>query len=138
MPPAKPFDPESPCPCGSNKSLADCCLPAINGLKPAATAEALMRSRYTAHALAAIDYLWDTWSPKQRKGSSKEAIAAWATSCEWLKLDIVETQAGQPDDHQGTVRFIAHYRQDGQTHQHHETSVFHQFARGWLYIDHKS
>src|SRR5690606_20015957 len=37
-----------PCPCGSGERDVRCCLPILRG-EPAPTAEALMRSRYTAY-----------------------------------------------------------------------------------------
>ena len=137
MPPAKKLAAESPCPCGNQKHLVDCCLPYIEGKTPAPTAEALMRSRYTAHVLLAIDYLWNTWSPEERIRSSKQDINAWASSCDWLGLRILETQAGQTQDTQGLVNFIALFRQNGQLHEHHEISVFKKAHTGWLYVSHK-
>ncbi|HUT76233.1 MAG TPA: SEC-C metal-binding domain-containing protein, partial [Polyangia bacterium] len=38
----------TPCPCGSSRDFADCCGPLLGGEGPAETAEALLRSRYTA------------------------------------------------------------------------------------------
>lgn len=135
MPLTKQLNPESPCPCGSDKSLAGCCLPLIRRQVPAATAEALMRSRYTAHCLQAIDYLWDTWDPQQRQQSSPEDIRQWASSCHWLGLHIVATTAGKENDQQGAVRFIASYIQEGEKHQHREVSLFKKSDNGWLYIN---
>ncbi|HRZ89595.1 MAG TPA: SEC-C metal-binding domain-containing protein, partial [Spirochaetia bacterium] len=37
------------CPCGSGREYSACCGPVIAGAVPAPTAEALMRSRYTAY-----------------------------------------------------------------------------------------
>ena len=45
------------CPCGSGADYSSCCGPYIDGDRPAPTAEALMRSRYTAHVKLAADYL---------------------------------------------------------------------------------
>ena len=137
MPPAKPRPPESDCPCGSKKTLDNCCLKYIDGTFPAPTAEALMRSRYTAHVLVAVDYLWKTWSPENRMKSSKEDIAAWARNCEWLGLQILTTEAGGEKDNEGIVSFIALFRQNGQLHHHQETSLFKKTIEGWQYIDHK-
>jgi len=137
MPPTNTFNPESACPCGSQKQLGACCLPYLERKVLAPTAEALMRSRYSAHVLMAIDYLWDTWSPTERIQSSKESIAAWASSCEWLGLKILETNAGQEHDKQGLVSFIAVFRQNGQLQQHHEISVFKRVQQAWLYIGHQ-
>jgi SEC-C motif-containing protein len=137
MPPANSFKPESNCPCGSQKALGVCCLPYLERKSPAPTAEALMRSRYSAHVLMAIDYLWDTWSPEERIKSSKDEIAAWASSCEWLGLQILETKAGQAQDQQGLVNFVAIFRENGQLQQHHEISVFKRVQQAWLYVGHQ-
>lgn len=137
MPPAKQLSPESPCPCGNPETLGDCCLPYINGETLTPTAETLMRSRYTAHVILAIDYLWKTWSAEKRVHSSKAEIEAWATSCEWLGLKIVATKAGRVMDNRGIVEFIALFRQNGQVNQHHEISVFTKSQQGWLYVGHK-
>ena len=56
-----------PCPCGSEKAYADCCQPLISGERRAETAEALMRSRYAAHAKQAFDYIFDTTYPGSRQ-----------------------------------------------------------------------
>ena len=43
-----------------------CCGPLHRGERPAATAVALMRSRFTAFALGDVDYLLATWHPGSR------------------------------------------------------------------------
>lgn len=125
-----------PCPCGSKQMLVNCCLPRFTGDQPARTAEQLMRSRYTAHALLQIDYLWQTWSPEQRQRSSPEQIHAWASSCEWIALQIMATDAGQEDDDEGQVSFVALYRHGGDLQQHHEVSLFRKVLGRWFYVDH--
>jgi SEC-C motif-containing protein len=139
MPPKPPLvERNLPCPCGSSRTLEDCCLPFIEKGHSPATAEALMRSRYTAHCLLAIDYLWNTWSPEQRLRSTKEDIRAWAESCDWLGLQILKTQEGAANDNQGVVEFVATFRQQGQTYKHHEVSQFRKNLGKWFYIDHVS
>ncbi|MET0356378.1 MAG: YchJ family metal-binding protein [Cellvibrio sp.] len=137
MPPANPLEPESNCPCGSQTRFSHCCQPYIEGRIAAPTAEALMRSRYTAHVALAIDYLWQTWSPEKRIRSSKADIEAWASSCEWLGLQILATEAGSAKDNEGVVSFIALFRQNGQLHHHQETSLFKKTLEGWQYLDHQ-
>ena len=136
MPPAKAANPQLPCPCGSTQLLANCCLPYIQRQQLAPTAEKLMRSRYTAHVLLAIDYLWQTWSPEQRLRSSKNEVRTWASSCEWQELRILETNAGLENDQQGLVTFVANYHSQGKLHQHHEISLFKKTENTWLYIGH--
>lgn len=54
------------CPYGSARPYAACCEPLHNGVRDAATAEALMRSRYSAYAKGLADYLFRTWHPRTR------------------------------------------------------------------------
>jgi SEC-C motif-containing protein len=128
---------DAPCPCGTQKTLTDCCLPFIEGICNPLTAEQLMRSRYSAHVLLAIDYLWVTWNAEQRMRSSKADIRAWAESCDWLGLQILATQQGGASDDTGIVEFNALFRQQGQLHQHHEVSQFKKVLGKWLYVDHQ-
>src|SRR5687768_5433704 len=51
------------CPCGSGLPLGDCCGRLHDGTVTAATAEQLMRSRYSAFALGEPGYLLATWHP---------------------------------------------------------------------------
>nr|WP_324258805.1 YchJ family metal-binding protein [Cellvibrio fontiphilus] len=136
MPPQASHTPQAPCPCGSSKILQECCLDFIQGRRHAPTAEALMRSRYSAHCLVAVDYLWDTWSAEQRLRSNKNDIRAWAEDCDWLGLQILSTQKGGEQDDTGLVEFVAIYRQQGQLRQHHEISRFSKTLGKWFYVDH--
>ena len=68
-------DLDTRCPCGSGKPFSFCCEPALAGRKPAATAEALMRSRYTAFALGAVDYLINTTAARKRHPQDAELLA---------------------------------------------------------------
>ncbi|MDP6109524.1 MAG: YchJ family metal-binding protein, partial [Rhodospirillales bacterium] len=56
----------SKCPCKSGLAYDDCCGPYIAG-KAAPTAEALMRSRYTAHVEDNHAYLIETVAPESRE-----------------------------------------------------------------------
>ena len=66
------------CPCGSGSSLNACCKPVIDGTAKAPTAEALMRSRYTAYTLQDINYLASTLDPNQLRDFDKDGTAMWA------------------------------------------------------------
>jgi SEC-C motif-containing protein len=57
--------PARPCPCGSGRAYAECCRPAHQGQAPS-TAEALMRSRYSAYALDDTGYVLRSWHPETR------------------------------------------------------------------------
>lgn len=111
------------CPCGSDKPLSDCCEPLINGVSPASSAEALMRSRYTAYALHIERYLLDSWHRSTRPESIEMDAAI-----RWLRLKILDSG----DDH---VEFIATHRIAGKAYKMHEISRF-VFEDGrWFYLD---
>ena len=66
------------CPCGGmprGATVADCCGPVVSGERQAATAEALMRSRYTAYVLGDGDHLFRTWHPRTRTDDAENATA---------------------------------------------------------------
>ena len=122
------------CPCGSGKTYADCCGPIIAGERRAPTAEALMRSRYTAYAKVAVDYLESSLHPAARQGFQRESVEQWAKNSEWLGLQIL-AQTGGPDDERGSVEFVATYREGGLTHEHHELASFEKADGEWKFRD---
>jgi SEC-C motif domain protein len=124
----------SDCPCGSGAPLDGCCGPLIDGV-PAATAEALMRSRYSAHVLGNVDYIVDTHDVAGRAAIDRDAVARWARGSEWLGLRIVAREAGGREDARGVVEFEASYRADGTTRVHHERSRFVRRDGRWYYVD---
>lgn len=122
---------EAMCPCGSGKTLDQCCRLAISGERPAETAQALMRSRYTAYTLGEEAYLLASWHPQTRPASLDLELADLV----WTGLEIVQCQAGEASDQRGVVEFIAHYEKGGRQGQVHETSRFEKQAEAWLYVD---
>ena len=95
------------CHCGSGKPYSDCCEPVITGARPAETAEALMRARYSAYASVQTDFLFETTHPDHRKGYDHQGSREWAESSQWEGLQIVATEKGGPDDLVGEVEFVA-------------------------------
>lgn len=120
-----------PCRCDTGAVYAACCGPLHRGERSAATAVALMRSRFTAFALGEVGYLLATWHPDTRPADLDLDDAVT-----WRRLQIVDTEAGGTDDPTGVVQFRAQYVRDGSRHILHERS---RFARGsdgrWLYVD---
>jgi SEC-C motif-containing protein len=116
------------CPCRARAQdkpdFAACCGPYLAREKAPPTAEALMRSRYSAFVKGDIDYLYETLSPDQRKDFNRETTSEWARKSEWLGLDIVETENGLEADATGTVTFTAHFGRDGKALTHKEKSLF--------------
>ena len=64
-----------PCPCGSGDTLDHCCGPLHRGERKAATAEALMRSRYSAYALGKLDYLIATHPMPSEAPAAEQACS---------------------------------------------------------------
>jgi SEC-C motif-containing protein len=118
------------CPCLSGEQYTGCCGRFHSGAADAATAEQLMRSRYSAFVLLDAGYLLKTWHPDTRPSELD-----LDPGLEWRRLDIVSTSRGGPLDNQGTVEFRAHFRQDGERGVHHETSRFLKVDRRWYYLD---
>lgn len=126
----------SECPCGSGLPLAECCGPMLSGHCQPATAEALMRSRYTAYTLVNVAYLQKTSAPALRKKFDEKATREWASASQWSGLQIIKTTQGGPDDATGKVEFIARYTYKESVQEHHEVA---SFIRGenqeWLFED---
>jgi SEC-C motif-containing protein len=123
------------CPCGSGRPLADCCLPYIKNGVPAPTAEALMRSRYTAYTMAEIDYLVATHDTGPNDEVDRELTGRWARESEWLSLEVKGTEKGAATDDTGVVEFIARYKANGTEQAHHERSRFRKKDGRWFYVD---
>ena len=122
------------CPCGSQQPFLSCCEPYLSGQKPAPTAEALMRSRYTAYVRQNIDYLMATHHPTQRRLSDRTTLRKSMQSTTWLGLTILAAQQGQATDETGVVEFVARFQAE-QPGQIHERSRFQKQKGVWFYLD---
>lgn len=122
------------CPCGSTLALADCCGRLHDG-SVASSAEALMRSRYSAYVLGLIDYLVDTTLPAQQAALEREAMAAWSAQSHWLGLSVEEHRplGGTPERAQ--VVFVARWRDAAGEQAHRECSDFVRLDGRWYFID---
>ncbi|KAA1429072.1 YchJ family protein [Nocardioides antri] len=117
------------CPCGSGASYDACCRPLHRGDRRAATAEQLMRSRYSAFAVHDAGYLLRTWHPATRPPSlDLDPRLAWEG------LEVLATEAGGPDDVNGIVEFRAHHRTGRESGVLHEVSRFRRQGEQWLYV----
>ncbi len=128
------MDPEDLCPCGSDRPYADCCQPYLAGTALPPTVEALMRSRYTAYHRGQAEYLITTHHPTQRYPGQRATILQNIATTTWLGLRVLATNAGQTEDKQGLVEFIAYYA-DPKPGQVHERSRFVRQKDRWFYID---
>jgi len=118
------------CPCASNKPYTDCCAHYIEGAEPALTAEALMRSRYTAYTMLNEDYLLATWHASTRPSSLGVADEPPA---KWIGLEVKRHE--QQDTEHAIVEFVARYKVNGRAHRLHEVSRFVRADGRWFYVD---
>lgn len=123
------------CPCGSEKTFAKCCEPYISKAGSAPTAEALMRSRYTAFTKADMDYVTKTHHPKTRAELDIKGTEQWAKAAQWQKLEVVNIEDGEQNDESGVVEFKAHYKLQGETCVLHEVGKFERKQGRWYYVD---
>lgn len=124
---------QSPCPCGSGLPLAICCGPYIEGLAAAATAEALMRSRYTAFATRRFSYLQQTVSLNLREQFDPEMLDHETQKTTWTNLDIQKVREGICTDTAGEVTYTATFMRGGKTGVIRERSVFAKHHGEWKY-----
>lgn len=115
------------CPCGHGRDYARCCQPLHQGA-PAADAEALMRSRYSAYVLQDAGYLVRSWHPGTRPATVDfEPVR-------WLGLEVRAHRVTGPDT--ATVEFVARCRSGGGPAQRlHEVSRFVREDGHWFYVD---
>jgi len=129
------------CPCGG-PSLASCCGPYIAGAAIPPTAEALMRSRYTAYVQRNEPYLMATWHASTRP---VEPIMSKEEKLQWLGLEVKsalrlrQRKAEDADPTKDTVEFVARFKTNGRAQRLHEISNFvREPAEGglrWFYVD---
>ncbi|MGT2427350.1 YchJ family protein [Amnibacterium kyonggiense] len=116
------------CPCGGG-TYGACCGPIHTGAA-ARTAEALMRSRYSAFALGLAEHLRRTWARSTRPGAID-----LDDGTTWRRLQIVDTARGGQDDAAGVVEFRAAFRTAAGAGVLHERSRFAREDGRWVYVD---
>lgn len=115
------------CPCGG-PSLATCCGPYLAGSAIAPTAEALMRSRYTAYGQRNEPYLLATWHASTRPAAP---LFDAEEKLQWLGLEVKSAlrlrqrkAEANADPNRDTVEFVARYKVGGKAERLHEVSNF--------------
>lgn len=124
--------PSTLCPCGSQKTYIQCCQPLHLGQAPL-SAEQLMRSRYCAFVLGAIDYLKNTTVLGQQALLDLSAIEQWSKNSTWFGLQVLSHEQYAPD--RSRVAFIAKWQDQQGEHSHHEQSEFVLRNGRWLFLD---
>jgi SEC-C motif-containing protein len=123
------------CPCGSDNALPACCGRYLSRAEFPTTAEELMRSRYTAYVVGDVEYIMDSHDTATSEAVDRASAARWARQAEWLGLEVLDTERGQPTDDDGIVEFKARYRLDGAVCTHHERSTFRKTRGRWFYVE---
>lgn len=120
---------ERDCPCGSGTPFARCCGPLLSGAA-APSAEALMRSRYSAFVLGEADYLLRSWHPSTRPS----AVQLDDPPPRWLGLEV--RGHWEIDATHAGVEFVARFRHGGgKAVRQHERSRFVLEGGRWYYLD---
>jgi len=121
---------EPSCPCGSGKPYISCCGRYLDQNETAATAENLMRSRYSAYTLMREDYLLVTWHSSTRPVSLD---LTRQPAQQWLGLTVKRHEQTAAD--QAIVEFAARYKINGRAHRLHEISNFVREGGLWFYVN---
>ncbi|APX32370.1 preprotein translocase subunit SecA [Brachybacterium sp. P6-10-X1] len=128
-----PLADDTRCPCGTGDSYGACCGPVMRRARQAGTAEALMRSRFTAHVVRDADHLLRTWHPSTSP-SYRELARSVGDEMEWKRLLVTETSGGGPFDDEGIVEFTAIARTPEGRRELRERSSFVREKGQWLYV----
>jgi SEC-C motif-containing protein len=89
-----------------------------------------MRSRFSAFAVADVEYLLRTWHP-----TTRPAAIELDPQQRWTRLDVLASSGGGVFDAAGTVEFRASYRHPGGAGTLHEHSRFVRADGHWRYLD---
>ncbi|WP_066964944.1 YchJ family protein [Microbulbifer sp. Q7] len=116
-----------PCHCCSGKPLAQCCGIYLSGQVYPNTAEALMRSRYSAFVTGNLPYLTKTWHPDTCPELNSDDLTT-----RWQGLEVVKSKQGLK---KSIVEFRAWFT-DGDTERAlHEISLFKLHKKRWVYVE---
>ncbi len=123
--------PNPACPCGSGANYDACCgrWHSGPGHLQAPTAEALMRSRYSAYVKGLGNYLQDTWHASTRPADA----VSFEPGVTWLGLDVLRHLA--LDSEHAEVQFVARSKFGGRAHRLVERGRFAREGGRWYYVD---
>ena len=126
------------CPCGSSIAYADCCRPIIKAERPAATAEQLMRSRYSAYVKKELDHILNSLHPDHRSDYDEKSTRDWAEAAQWHNFEVLSVEKGGPGDREGKVEFAVTYTEQGEKKEHRELSTFTRKGDIWYFTTGKT
>jgi len=125
-----PATADSPCPCGSGRTFGHCCQPILNQERAAATAEELMRSRFTAHVVLDHRHLHRTYLGTARKPFVEDT--GDVAELKWTRLVVHSHEPGSRPD-LAFVDFTAYFDDHGAEQALHEKSEFARIDGTWFY-----
>ena len=128
------LSPNAACLCRSGAKYKRCCRPLHQGGAPT-TAEALMRSRFSAYALGLVDYVLATTHPDGPNWEDDRAewaagVAAFSRSTSFDGLEILSSGEGERE---AFVTFRATLSQEGRDASFTERNRFLREDGRWLY-----
>ena len=117
------------CPCNPNKLYKNGCQKAHINMDTIASAEELMRSRYSAFVLADVKYLHQSHHSTTRlsKREYKE-LEKWTKSVKWIKLEVLNTK-------KNAVHFKAYFIENASLDIIEEYSIFCKENNYWVYLN---
>lgn len=117
------------CYCGSGLPYDHCCEVFLSGQKKPATAEQLMRSRYSAFCRKEANYLIATSHPSSHQPDDQQNLHATFQATVWKGLRIITAT-------DNTVEFCAFFHQPpaNSLEQLHENSSFIKDREQWYYL----
>ncbi|MCA9614964.1 MAG: YchJ family metal-binding protein [Polyangiales bacterium] len=129
------------CPCGSGRPYGECCGVYHAGEEPP-TAEALMRSRFSAFAKRDFDYVWKTLHAdhaEKRDGADRatwlEEIRKGTKLLRYKKLRVLDVSEGPDVEGYHHVLFHVLVMRNRQDVSFAEDSRFQHDGEGWRYVD---
>jgi len=120
------------CPCGSGALFSNCCEPIIKGTRESETAEELMRARYSAFVIHAIDFIVASTHSRTRKEIDVGYIREWSETSTWHGLHILDTRT--VNDNKAYISFEARFTQRGEEQNHREKSLFEREDGEWRFV----
>lgn len=120
------------CYCGSGLEFNKCCEPVLVDVVNAKTAEALMRSRYSAYVLKDYGHLFESLHPKHRKDYDENSTKQWAESASWISFEVLNNHE---DQESGEVEFVVVFKIKNEKITHHEIAKFEKFEDSWYFVE---
>jgi SEC-C motif-containing protein len=126
------------CYCGSSLPFEQCCQPYIKKDKQPQTPEQLMRSRFSAYACKAHQYIVDTYAQEKRDKLDINEIKQSSKGCHWFALIIHnsdDVSSSTAVNNKYFVEFSAFYIINDTLCEMREKSSFVLEDAKWRYLD---